>query len=292
MGDDAQAKDLFGRLYAGFLHPIIQLMFGVEWEQPAIVAEGLAQAAVHENKLGEFFARADEVAAKLDYPDRPFVTFFEDLQKPENKKLATSADFKDANKIYDGIMKRAPQEALEYVAQIKVKGEELEERTAEMAHIAAYVASAASWHPPNLPHYDFFLIHHLNSIPIFLLLSKADWITQPVKIRLLEWKMRLDVVQYIARGCPALHSDVLKTYTPRDANPVSSPRELLPRFYVTPDDGHTIKVVRALLIAQEETEKWGNKEWMKVKGSDWLRMHYLLLDGIEGQDNRWVRAAC
>lgn len=103
--------------------------------------------------------------------------------------------------------------------------------------------------------------------------------------------MRLDVVQYIARGCPTLHSDVLETYTPRDANLVSSPRELLPRFYVTPDDGHTIKVVRALLIAQEETERWGNKEWMKVKGSDWLRMHYLLLDGIEGQDNRWVRAA-
>ena len=156
--NDAQAKDLFGRLYAGFLHPMIQLMFGVEWEQPAIVAEGLAQAAVHENKLGEFFAQADELAAKADYSKRPFVTFFEDLQKPENKKLATSADFKDANKIYDGIMKRAPQEALEYVSQIKVKGEDLEERTAEMAHIAAYVASAASWHPPNIPHHDFFLM--------------------------------------------------------------------------------------------------------------------------------------
>lgn len=103
--------------------------------------------------------------------------------------------------------------------------------------------------------------------------------------------MRLDVIQYIARGCPTLHSDILKTYKSLDKNPVSSPGDLLPRFYVTPDDGHTIKVVRALLIAQEETERWGAKDWMRIRGEDWVRLHYLLLDGIEGQEDRWVRAA-
>lgn len=112
-----------------------------------------------------------------------------------------------------------------------------------------------------------------------------------MKIRLLEWKMRLDVLQYVARGCPTLHSDILKTYTPLDKKTVFSPNDLLPRFHVIPDDGHTIKVVRALFIAQEETERWGKKDWMRVGGEDWLRMHYLLLDGTEGNQDRWVRAA-
>lgn len=32
--------------FTGFLHPLIHLGFGVEFDQPAIVAEALAQAAV------------------------------------------------------------------------------------------------------------------------------------------------------------------------------------------------------------------------------------------------------
>lgn len=156
--NDPQAKDLFERMYAGFLHPMIQLMFGVEWEQPAIVAEALAQAAVHENRLGEFLTKTDELAKEKNPAYKPLVTFFEDLSKPENQKLATSADIKDPNKIYDGIMKRAPQEALEYVSQIQVKEDELEERTAEMFHNAAYVAAASAWHPPHVPKWDFFLM--------------------------------------------------------------------------------------------------------------------------------------
>lgn len=33
------ADDLLVRLYAGFLHPLIQMMYGMEWRQPAIVSQ-------------------------------------------------------------------------------------------------------------------------------------------------------------------------------------------------------------------------------------------------------------
>lgn len=46
---DERADDMLGRLYAGFLHPMIHLGFGIEFQQPAIIAEALAQAAVHDN---------------------------------------------------------------------------------------------------------------------------------------------------------------------------------------------------------------------------------------------------
>ena len=66
---DERANDMLVRLHAGevanscflmkrvdipqgFLHPIIHLGFGVEFKQPAIIAEALAQAAVHDNWIG------------------------------------------------------------------------------------------------------------------------------------------------------------------------------------------------------------------------------------------------
>lgn len=157
---DPVAHDLFGRLYAGFLHPMIQLMFGVEWRQPAIMAEALAQTAVHENKLGEFLTLAERRADQKDPPYRPLVDLFEELGRggEEHRKLVNSAHWDDPNRIYDGVMKRAPDEALEFVSGIKVRPEDLDERTAEMMHTAAYVAAAAAWHPPQIPKFDFFLM--------------------------------------------------------------------------------------------------------------------------------------
>lgn len=49
---DERADDMLVRLHAGFLHPMIHLGFGIEFKQPAIIAEALAQAAVHDNWIG------------------------------------------------------------------------------------------------------------------------------------------------------------------------------------------------------------------------------------------------
>lgn len=149
---------LCGRLYAGFLHPMIQLMFGVEWEQPAIIASAMAQAAVHEDKLSTFLGEAEKLAYSRNESGVPLPTLYENIRKQENDKLAHSARWEDPNRLYDGVMVRAPQEAMEYVSRIKVKDEELDERTAEMLHLSAYVAAASSWHPPHIPKFDFFLM--------------------------------------------------------------------------------------------------------------------------------------
>ena len=134
--------------------------------------------------------------------------------------------------------------------------------------------------------------HHINAAPIYLTINAQPWIPKAIKVRLLEWKMRLDVLQYIARGCPDLDISILSNYKPKDAKLVSHPRELLPRFHVLSDDGHTIKVARALLIAQEESINYSSRDWLRIRGDkEWLNAHYLLLDSTEDAEAKWVRSA-
>lgn len=142
----------------GFLHPLIQLMYGIEWRQPAIIAEGLAQAAVHENRVGGFLTKVEQAASSQPQSaHRPLPELFESVRQ-YSEKLATSARFGDSNKIYDGVFVRAPDEALGFLKQVRVKEDELDERLAEMVHSCAYVAATAAFHPPNVPKFDFFLM--------------------------------------------------------------------------------------------------------------------------------------
>lgn len=46
-------------------------------------------------------------------------------------------------------------------------------------------------------------------------LNAQDWIPPETKARLLEWKIRMDLLQYVARGAPELSAERLAAYQPR-----------------------------------------------------------------------------
>jgi hypothetical protein len=69
--------------------------------------------------------------------------------------------------------------------------------------------------------------HHVNVSPIFVALNAQPWLTTANKIRLLEWKIRMDIVQFAARGCPKLPFDEVLSYKPRDSTLVTSTRGTL-----------------------------------------------------------------
>ncbi|KAH7152447.1 hypothetical protein B0J13DRAFT_522738 [Dactylonectria estremocensis] len=291
--DDERGRDLQSRLFGGLLHPLIQLMYGLEWEQPATIASGLAQIAVHDNRLQDFFTRSQYAANAR--PDSFQMGSIMDLYDKigQNEKLATSARWEDPNRIYDGVLKRAPDEMIELASQVKVRAEDLEERTAEMIHTTAYVVTTAAFRPPHVPKLDFFLTHHATSAPFFLVLNKYPWIPTDVKVRLLETKIRMDLVQYIARGCPSLDPEAVFSYVPKDAaSLVTNPEDLLPRIHTIVDDGHTVKLSRALILAQRASEPYAGRPWIQIAGHDaWSRAHCLLLDCNEHWEVKWVRAA-
>ena len=120
----------------GFLHPFIHLGFGVEFRQPVIIAEGLAEACCHDEWIGKLLLTAEE-AAKASPPSksRTLVDLLDEIRA--NKELSNAAHWDDGNKIRDGILARAGETMIRIAAQYTVKPEELEKRTAEMTNAAS-----------------------------------------------------------------------------------------------------------------------------------------------------------
>jgi questin oxidase-like protein len=124
------AFQLFGRLFAGLLHPIIHLGFALEFEQPAILAEALAQTAVHENWVSAFFVEVEKAAQKYDGPEKSLEDIMKQLQ--EDKEVRNWVKWEDDNKFRDGILVRGREKMAAIVGQWKVKEDELEQKTREM----------------------------------------------------------------------------------------------------------------------------------------------------------------
>lgn len=67
-----------------------------------------------------------------------------------------------------------------------------------------------------MPDADAVNSHHTNATPIFLSFNSMPWISTENKVRMLEYKIRMDLVQYAARGCPPLRLEDVKSYKPKD----------------------------------------------------------------------------
>lgn len=130
---DERAEDMLVRCYSGLLHPLIQLGFAIEFQQPAIVAEALAEAAITENYTGPFYLGSEKAAnAEKGQARKSIVHLLQDVRSDE--KLRNSVKYEDFIKIREGILKRAPDEMIKYASQFTVTEEDLEERTAEMVN--------------------------------------------------------------------------------------------------------------------------------------------------------------
>ncbi|KAI0397059.1 HypA protein [Xylariaceae sp. FL0594] len=289
MGDE-RSEDMLIRMFAGFLHPIIQLMYGIEWDQPAIVAMGLAQAAVHQDNMRKFLITAEDAAKSSAASQMPPIASLLD-EVATDEKLATAARFSDSNKVTDGVFVRAFDEMIRVAAKVKVNPEDLEEKTAEMYNTAIYEAAGAALHPGKEPRFDFFLMHHVNVCPLFIAINVQDWIPTASKVRLLEWKIRFDLLQYAARACPPLSLEKITSYAPKD-KPSKATKDLIPRVFALHDDGHVAKLIRAIGLGEKVSAKYEDKDWIKIKGEGlWNKLNHLVIDSVESSEPRWVRCA-
>lgn len=155
-----QAEPLLVRLFAGFLHPLIQLLYGVEFGQPAIVAEALAQAAVHaDNGLSDFLLGAEAAAEGKGEGGEAMWKLYDAVR--DDGKLRGAARYADGDKVREGVLGRAKAEMVAVAGRVRVAEEEVDARTAEMFNGAVGVAAAAALTPVKGGKggkFDFFLM--------------------------------------------------------------------------------------------------------------------------------------
>lgn len=91
---DRLAESLLSRMFAGLVHPIIHLGFGIEFQQPAIIAQAFAQASVHEDYLGEaFFIPAEETAGGLGLRgDKTLVEIIDQMRTDQKVKAGPTTE--------------------------------------------------------------------------------------------------------------------------------------------------------------------------------------------------------
>ena len=284
---DEHSETLLKRMFAGFYHPIIHLGFGVEFEQPAIIAEALAQAATHDVWIAKFIDPVAE-AAKKATQSKSLVQLIHEAKKTE--KLATAAHWSDGNKVRDGVIARAGKEMIDLAAQWSVKPDELDKKTAEMMNAAIYFTGAAQ-RREKVKKIDFYFMHCTNSSIFFPVFAKQDWLSVEERCRLLEMKGRIDLAMYVSRRTPELMLDEIREYKPK--KPEDGWAEIFRRIDKFEDDGHASKLIRALARGEEVCKPYENEgdDVFPIKGKTWLQLGHVAIDSVERGGDTWVRSA-
>lgn len=106
----------------------------MEFEQPAIIAEGLAEAAVHEPWIGPLMLPAEKLAAGSSEPGKSLTELVKEIEADEAVKNATHYEI--APHFRAGIMKRGLDLMINYASQYKVTQSEIGARMAEIIEVS------------------------------------------------------------------------------------------------------------------------------------------------------------
>ncbi|PYI12246.1 hypA-like protein [Aspergillus sclerotiicarbonarius CBS 121057] len=274
---------------SGLIHPFIHLGFGIEFNQPALVAEGLAQTAVHDEWTGPlFFWPAEKAAGGVGKPGKKsMLQILEEIRADE--KLARSARWEDSGRMENGVLKRAADEMIKYAAQFTVSEEQIEEKTAEIINTVAYFASAAQ-RPDKQIKFDFFYLHGVTSSIFLSKIITLPFLDARTKARLLEWTGRLDLMLYVAYGTAELRLDEITNYS------ATKSWDTIFAYSTAQasDDGHLPKLVRALKNGEQACcpfEDRAEELGLKIKGDMWLKIANMVMDSTSGKRSLWVRGA-
>ncbi|KAL4815779.1 hypothetical protein BDW67DRAFT_191416 [Aspergillus spinulosporus] len=291
------ADRMLAQLLEGAYHPLIHLGFGVEFEQPAIVAEALAQAASHDRmNIEDLFFEAETLATadiKVNRTGKPkpLVELLSEVRA--DKTIRNGPRWSDLGaKMKIGVIGRAGRALAQIASQFVIREndkKDLERRTAEMISVCAYLVGSVL-RSDRKRKLDFFIMHAVTSSIFCTVLIRQDWIKLEDRRRLVEWKGRLDLAWYAAEGCPPLVDTAISSYTGSSeldwAGIFSAARKEC-------DDGHVSKFVRALKNGEDTAKPYENGEWsdyFPMKGDMWIILARICLDTTAGLpwEIKWV----
>ncbi|KAJ9142492.1 Hypa-like protein [Pleurostoma richardsiae] len=291
------ANRMLAQVFEGAYHPLIHLGFGIEFDQPAIVAEGLSQAASHASmNIEKLFFDSEALAAELPQPSakpKPLLELVHEVRASE--AIRNGPRWSDlADKMKNGTIGRSGGELTKIAAQFIVRGagddvEELERRTAEMISVCAYLTGSVL-RADKKRKIEFFIMHAVTSSIFLTVLTRQDWIAPRDKARLVEWKGRLDLAWYATEGVPPLDETAISGY--RGSEELGWP-EIFIAARRESDDGHVSKFIRALKNGEIVAKKYEEGEWadyFPMKQDMWIKLARICLDTTTKLpwDIKWV----
>lgn len=286
------AEKMFSQLFEGLYHPLIHLGLGVEFGQPSIVAEALAQAASHDSMGTEpYLFRSEQEAAKSVKPNAPLVQLLHAIRANESLRNAAHGFTDGPARVRDGVLGPENQKLLiDLAAQFRVQPEDLERGLAETVSSSAYTTGAAQ-RTGKARKIDFFHMHAVTaSLPLTVLLQQP-WISLADKVRLVEFKGRIDLVWYAASGAVELRLDDIIHYRP-DKSAGMDWTALFRAVLTEHDDGHLAKLVRALKGGEILQKSFDNEsdDAFPVKGDLWLKIAQMGYDSTADRDilEKWI----
>ena len=150
---------------------------------------------------------------------------------------------------------------------------------------------------------DFYFMHCVNSSIFWSTFNAQSWLSTANKVRLLQWKGYLDLAMYASRRAPPLYLEEISLYTPAKLEVGDAEwRGIFQRLFdLEEDDGHAVKLGRAVRHGELVSEAWEKKkggangaksaeDGMKIKGFMWEKIGNMVIDSVEDTGANWARS--
>ncbi|KAF3932991.1 hypothetical protein ABW20_dc0104295 [Dactylellina cionopaga] len=284
------------RLVAGFLHPWIHLGYGVEFEQPALVAEALAQTAVHDCWPSKYLKACTAAATKdpRQGSNPTIVSLF--YEAHDSEKLRSSTKWSDPQKnkaVYANAFEEMVALASKWYILPTATDEVLAKAAAELASAAAFACASTPRLDKKLK-FDFFIMHTVNSSVFLDVWMKQEWLGNAEKSILLNYFAWMVVNMYVSRGCADFHFEQVEGYKGKlESGKENNWEAIAERANKIEDDGHVPKMVRALMNAAKVSLPFTPGDGFEIPTKLYEKIAEMNIDAAEdcGKDEPlWVRS--
>jgi hypothetical protein len=311
LGDNGLARSVYPRLYHGYVHSIMHVGLGLEFDQPSILAEGLAEAVVHnEPWYTEYHETCRAVAASTP-PERrltlldaykaclqdPVITNCMDWglaqqYTPPEIDLSLLDDF--AGPTEEPWRDRAWGRAGKNIAAISGQwyvrpDEDLERAAAEVVNTSIYVTCAAM-RPPHELRVDFFLMHVANASYWLQGFLQRGSVSRAKKAQIIEDTGRLLTFMAAGVGMPPLHPEVLEGHVMKENGDKGMDWDgVFERVCHHADDGHMIKFIRALANGEKVSRPFEGQDGFPMRQELFLKAANAVLDNASPKPMSFLR---
>jgi hypothetical protein len=263
--------DMLHRLESGAIHPLIHIGYGLEFNNPLILSEGLAMCAVTSTLLRPVIEPQIQLRSEQSHqPKRKTLKeIYEEILQDD--RFSDLNKFADENRLEDFFKRQGAKVLNEYLSQIQVEPteEDIKKRFAELYELTA-MAYAAITPPGKTPKFDFFIMHGLTSI--YFLPHYFKHISYEHATLLLRMHCATVITYWVVTGRPKIYLENLLSYTTVQEDN-RNPWLRIKEAALTTKDEHQCKALRSLM--------WANGHLGDSNGL-WLKAAQATIDHVKG----------